>query len=492
MGHSAIMHLSKLSATFALAFALFGPTAHSAVRFTESEIRTDAEPEEIQFTDLNGDGRADLLAIEKTNLVIAFQAPSGTFLTNQLRYPIAKPSLVWPTKFGTSGPASVLLMTADGVIELLFTNRMPQARDLIKQPTLLPAEVDKPSLRFFCFTDLNQNHPFLVLPMNTGLQIWQLNGENWTNTQTLERGFTTDFIPAPRIPGYSLSLDLDLAIADVNGDGRDDLMFRRDELRDRESYALYLQTATGQFELQPTLSQTNKHALEVWRCWRDLNKDGKPDLVQGTWLNEPWFVPGFRSGKVLVGIYLADTQGQLPRSPSFSFRKNDWAPAVPLIDLDGDGFPDLILGYGLFDSRDGLRRMIMTKQVDFKLKFYFWRPGVGYPKEADCQRDLLVRVDRSMLELGWQRGDFERFVNLSGDFNGDGKRDLVIRDRSDQVSVYFFQSREKGFSAEPSLTFHCADPIQSIQVQDLNGDGISDLILRVQKRDTLKTFISEK
>jgi len=35
---------------------------------------------------------------------------------------------------------------------------------------------------------------------------------------------------------------------------------------------------------------------------------------------------------------------------------------------------------------------------------------------------------------------------VGGDFNGDGKTDLLVRDHSDAISVYFFVSREKGFS----------------------------------------------
>ena len=38
--------------------------------------------------------------------------------------------------------------------------------------------------------------------------------------------------------------------------------------------------------------------------------------------------------------------------------------------------------------------------------------------------------------------------NLSGDFDADGRRDLLVRDRGDRLSVYDFISRQKGFSEE--------------------------------------------
>ena len=224
----------------------------------------------------------------------------------------------------------------------------------------------------------------------------------------------------------------------------------------------------------------------------DLNHDGKVDLIKSTWLREPWFVPGVRSGKVVVGIYQANEHGQLPSDPQQVFRKNDWTAPLPVVDIDGDGFPDLVLGYSLFDTREGARKMMTAKQLDFDLKFHFYQRDVGFSKEPDCQRDLVIHLDRHSLQLSWDRRDaFERFINLDGDFNGDGKRDLLVRDHSDEVSVYFFISRESGFGREAGLRFHCSEPIQRLQTQDLNRDGVSDLIVELQKENGFRVFLSE-
>jgi hypothetical protein len=215
------------------------------------------------------------------------------------------------------------------------------------------------------------------------------------------------------------------------------------------------------------------------------------DLIKSTWLNEPSFLPGISSGKVIVRVFFADAQGRIPAEPQRLFRKSDWRAALPVLDVDGDGFPDLVLGYSLLDTREGARKQMTAQQLDFSLRFYFYHAGQGFPQEADCQADVVVHLDQSSLLLGWDRRQyFERYVGLAGDFNGDGKTDLLVRDRSDAISVYFFLSREKGFSAQPDLRFSCPEPADEWEALDLNNDGVSDLIVTVQ--NGFRIFISHK
>jgi hypothetical protein len=241
------------------------------------------------------------------------------------------------------------------------------------------------------------------------------------------------------------------------------------------------------------LTYADKVESHSWLCWVDLNGDGKVDLIKSVWLHEPSFAPGISSGKVLVSTSIADEHGRIPAEPQQVFRKNDWTPALPVLDLDGDGFLDLVLGYSRMDTREGLRKEITAKQLDYTLRFYFYRPGIGFPKEADCQRDVVIHLDQAELLLGSSPHQyFERYVKLGGDFNGDGKTDLLVRDHSDEISVYFFVSREKGFSREPDLRFSCPEPIDEWQAIDLNNDGVSDLIVRLAKQKGFRIFISQK
>ena len=280
---------------------------------------------------------------------------------------------------------------------------------------------------------------------------------------------------------------------DVNGDGRDDLIVKCSRDGWTNIYSLYLQQTNGRFAPEPALTYADWYQAHSWLCWADLNRDGKVDLIKSVWLREPSFAPGIPSGKVLVRTYIADAQGRIPSEPQQVFRKNDWTPVLPVVDVDGDGFLDLVLGYSKMENPESLRKEITAKQLDYTLRFYFYRPGAGFPKEADCQRDVVIRLNQASLLLGSSPHQyFERFVKLDGDFNGDGRKDLLVRDHGDDLSVYFFDSRQQGFSPEPDLRFTCPELIEEWQVADLNGDGVSDLIVNLANQKGFRIFISQK
>jgi len=463
--------------------------------------------------DLDGDGLKDLVLLDGFNLSIFYQEPTRGFTrAPQQTYCLeSRPSVVWTAMLGRKAE-SVLVMTSDGVTELCFTNRTgpPDIRQIIRQRTLIPEKAESTNAMQLSLSVKTGSGsagqpawnargsatpagwPLLLVPTADGLQVWQHHGE-WRQAQVIPQAVQAELWPSLANPGYITSLGINLSVSDVNGDGREDVMVRQSGRGQTNTYRLYLQQTNGLLALEPAMTYADKVQPFSWLCWADLNHDGKVDLVRSVWLNEPSFIPGIPSGKVLVSTYLADEHGRIPAQPHQVFRKNDWMAPLPVLDLDGDGYLDLVLGYGRMDSREGVRKSITAKQVDYSLRFFFGRPGAGFPKEADCQRDVIIHLERPELLLSWSLPqNFERYVKLGGDFNGDGKADLLVREHSDDISVYFFVSREQGFSPQPDLRFRCPEPIEAWQVLDLNGDGVSDLIVSLQKTNSYRIFTSEK
>jgi hypothetical protein len=453
---------------------------------------------EFMVCDLDGDGLQDLVLLDHMKLSIFYQDSTRGFTREpQQAYRLDRgPCVIWTAKLG--GPAgSLLVLTSDGVTELCFTNRSdpPSSRRIINQRTILPAVAQTTNGDVMCLplsARTGRDWPLILVPAADGLHVWEHRDE-WRDAQCISNSIDAALRPSLANPGYDTSRGLDLSVGDVNGDGREDLMVRHGGFGWTNTYSLYLQRTNGLFALEPALKCAQREEPHSWLCWTDLNRDGKVDLVKSVWLNEPSFLPGISSGKVLVSTYLADDHGRIPAEPHQIFRKNDWTPELPVVDIDGDGFPDLVLGFSQFDSREGARKQITAKQLDYSLRFYFYRPGTGFPSEADCQRDVVIHLDRAALLLGSAPHQyFERFVRLDGDFNGDGKTDLLVRDHREDISVYFFVSRQKGFSPEPDLRFNCPEEIEGWEAKDLNHDGVSDLIVTLEKQAGLRIFLSQK
>jgi hypothetical protein len=460
-------------------------------KFKASEVA--GRSSELMVCDLDGDGLKDLVLMDDTHLAIFYQDRTQGFTrepqqTFQLE---PRPCVVWTAKVGRQA-GSLLVMTSDGVSELDFTNRTgpPSIRQIIRQPTIIPeAAEDTNAMRLTLSVGTGRDWPLLLLPAADGIHVWQ-HLDEWRQAQFIGQTIDARLWPSETDPGFTMSYGLDLSVGDVNGDGREDLIVRRSNGR-TSTYSLYLQQSNGLFALEPALTYADKEEPFSWLCWADLNRDGKVDLVKSVWLNESSFLPGIPSAKVLVRTYMADEHGRIPAEPQQVFRKNDWTAVLPVVDVDGDGFPDLVLGYSHVEDKEGLSKMITSKELDYSLRFFFQRPGGGFPKEADCQRNVVIHLNRADMNEN-MRQYFGSYVRIGGDFNGDGKAALLVRDHGDEISAYFFVSREKGFSPKPDLRFSCPGHIDGWQVEDLNSDGISDVIVKLGKQNGYRIFISQK
>lgn len=476
-----------------LGIALLGiSTVLAAPTFKSCQI--EGMGSDILCCDLNGDGLDDLALLNGRDLSLFFQNSTQGFEREpQQRFQLdGRPSLVWPARLGKKSE-SILMMTSDGVTEFDFTNETspPARREIIRQETIVPEAMDETNAMYFPLSaNTGGEWPLLLVPVAGGsLEVWR-HQDVWRQAQIITNVMDTSVTPSIQNPGYDQSFRLSLSIGDVNHDGRDDLMMMR-HAGGNEIYSLYLQNTGGLFSLDPALIYTNTDDWRTTLAWMDINRDGRPDLIKSTISDEPSFVPGIQSGKVLVAVYMADQYGRIAATPTQVFRKSDWSGYLPTVDVNGDGYMDLVLGGIPIDSRDGVRNMITAKKFKLNLRLYCFRPGSGFLADPDYQRTVPVYFGR---DLGWNADNrlyFDTLISLNGDFNGDGKKDLLVRDDSDTISVYFFNSRETGFSARADLEFPCPEETDWWQIRDLNGDGISDLIVKLKGQDVFRIFISQ-
>jgi hypothetical protein len=227
-----------------------------------------------------------------------------------------------------------------------------------------------------------------------------------------------------RITGEFLSEGV--AVADLNKDGRPDIV---------AGYYWFEAPTWKRRQLAPSRAfDPRKEYSNAFLCLgMDVNQDGWDDVVvidfpgtPGFWFENPQKGPGDWKKHIL-----ADSMGIANESPAF-------------VDVDGDGRLDILCA-------DKARKQIV------------WLKSPGKPGETAWKRFPLSRENVPGTE------PFSHGIGY-GDLNGDGLKDVVIREG-------WFEGTPDPQSG--NWTFHPAnlgEPCSHMQVLDVNGDGKNDVV----------------
>jgi FG-GAP-like repeat len=236
-----------------------------------------------------------------------------------------------------------------------------------------------------------------------------------------------------------------LAAADFNGDGIVDLVV---EITD--GVYIYLGNGDGSFQLFPILTstQTNNGAAIAG----DFNRDGKMDLaLGGVGLNN--------SGDITILLGKGDGTFEAPRY--IHLNDSDWLGArfVTTADINRDGNLDLVAISDLTVGRGG-----------HKAVFILLGKGDGSFKVSRLN----------------QHFHFPCGCLVLADFNADGNLDLAIPDNPGiHGNVLISLGNGDGTFGSPSAFRYPGSVYGGIEVGDFNGDGVPDLALAADSRQSL-------
>jgi uncharacterized repeat protein (TIGR01451 family) len=297
-----------------------------------------------------------------------------------------------------------------------------------------------------------------------------------------------------------------LVAADLNGDGRQDLaVVNGNILTNDGGVTALIGTGSGGFAgVRSFLSSTTSNSVEI--ATEDFNGDGQPDLIAfnaGNITLLPGTAPGEFGPPVVVAAAPAFTSDIGTRSFSTADFNHDGRPDIAFLSLDSSaGFSQSRIkvftnnGSGVFtQASDTLIPFNNTALFrDFN--------GDGSPDVVyrDSSNNLVIRLGDGKGGFGPSSVILSQFNSSStprmdaGDFNGDGRLDLVLS----TLDVGTFGNTVRlrilsgdgqgGFSAPTDVP---SDGVSALMLaQDLNGDGRSDLILLDGSTKKLKVLLT--
>jgi len=264
-----------------------------------------------------------------------------------------------------------------------------------------------------------------------------------------------------------------VAVADINGDGHPDLVFVNEGAYGARLLTVMLGSGDGTFQKAQTFSVGQPSALAV----ADVNGDGRPDLILDNGALEV-LINTTKIGSNTVSF--RSLAPILTTVPSVALLAADFTGdgRPDLIDVGASGQVLLLAGNG--DGSFGAPEQIATVAAPFTAAAADLNDD-GLPDLVTLGSSTLSVILNqgsgsfdapTNYTVGSRLGPFDGFT--VADLNGDGRLDLAVtNDEYSQITVLLGDGNGSFRQLSPFLT---NDPPSGVGAADVNNDGQTDLL----------------
>lgn len=428
--------------------------------------------------DLDGDGKLDLLVQSGRDLQVFLNA-GGTFGPKPTQTLRLDPSVFLWT-LGTLDAPTLLTAGSRAIQGHVFEKgAYGPARDLVVHPSLFEgvlAEGRAPvNLSFAYDFDKDGRSELLLFRKEAIFVMKRGEGGDFQCLQKLPVAVdVTTIIPwQPQLNLQEKSQVPVMAVGDLSGDGRPDVGVYREE-----AIQVFRQDEKGRFmggeERDLTAEKRKKRGPRFFQFdlpprIEDFDGDGLMDLA----LVYP--------SKGRVQVYYGSSGRVDFTQPDMIMKVADgWSTGIYVEDLNGDKKLDLIMGVvRKFGITEGIQ-VFLSGKVDLEMHVYPTEAGGRFSKDPAAELKFSIpysfQLSREQAKL-----DLIFRPNFKGDFNKDGLRDMLVGTDPKTLRIYP-GGKERPIAEQPSGTITMNPPPGAATtepfVADLNGDGVSDLLLK--------------
>jgi hypothetical protein len=393
----------------------------------------------VVFADFNGDGLLDFAATDSSSngqTVVYLAQSTGAYVAGV-------PLVTAEHVYGTCGTAAGDL-TGDGKPEIVTVNCNPNTDDL-------------------------------TIYVNNGDGTFQ-SGNYYAPAQNPASGTPADLTPVA------------VTIADVNGDGKNDLIVVNNASSD---ITVLLGNGNGTVQV-PSEGFATGGDPEFAAVVGDFNGDGLADVIVTDYCFSFVYLQGYGDGTFRTAT---DFYAPIP---------DDYGAASTTIasgDFNGDGYPDFVVGNIGFNpsnqSATGITVFLSNSNGTLQ-------PGVNYASGgnltgvavADFNGDKILDIaavdyldnivdvfqgsgsgtfaQTGSYATGGSASNTSPAIILTGDFNNDGFPDLAIANYNSQNITILLNNGAGAFL--PPVAYSVGGYPYDIATLDINGDGILDLV----------------